>query len=307
MWWPTFMPRPLSCVSILYTHLIFKQIALTHPVRVSYMAHISWNAFSCAFTCRVWSIAKARTNRNDDTCNQTRKLWGRCVAGVVVPDVGEAVGLTRSYVILMWENTIKAYKCWHVKTYRIPSTKNCFFCLCLTELTLSCLLCSRTSIFQDDKQTLDLWREKLVSLPGDFAKEGQPFRRVPESWSQLCWFGLNVGASHAMHCVYDWWEVRPPPFYAPKWTCRNAQRLSEASNWNNWEHVYSSRRNDMAGAYQWHTVLQHDRYRQMYCFCRGFLRAWGGVTLFVLATDFPLTITAAEHKPQVQGRFSQCC
>lgn len=95
-----------------------------------------------------------------------------------------------------------------------PKHQKLFFCLCLTELTLSCLLCSRTSIFQDDKQTLDFVERSWYLYRVILQNKGNPseeFQKVEANYAASV-----KTLEQAMHCVDDIsWEARSPPFYAP--------------------------------------------------------------------------------------------
>ena len=105
-----------------------------------------------------------------------------------------------------------------------PKHQKLFFCLCLTELTLSCLLCSRTSIFQDDKQTLDFversWYLYRVILQNkgnpseEFQKVEANYAASVKRWSKPCnALCLRLVGSQASAIL------------RPQWTCWNAQKL----------------------------------------------------------------------------------
>lgn len=151
MWWPTLMiqflfspytryypstPKSLNNLHLrsLPGSLIWWIFDKTPAVVLLYLLHVVLDI-----------LQKQWTNRRGDRCNTTWKLWGRCVAGVVPDVVGGAVGLTQSDVMLLWE-----------KQLRFQAHKKDFVCLCLTDFTLTCLLCPRTSLKTTDKQTVDL-------------------------------------------------------------------------------------------------------------------------------------------------------
>ena len=135
-----------------------------------------------------------------------------------------------------------------MKTYRIPSTKNCFFCLCLTELTLSCLLCSRTSIFQDDKQTLDFVERSWYLYRVILQNKGNPseeFQKVEANYAASV-----KTLEQAMQCiVFTIGGKSGLRHSTPPWTCWNAQKL-QSKQLEQLGACMTSRKNDMAGAYR---------------------------------------------------------
>ena len=129
-----------------------------------------------------------------------------------------------------------------------PKHQKLFFCLCLTELNLSCLLCSRTSIFQDDKQTLDFVERSWYLYRVILQNKGNPseeFQKVEANYAASV-----KTLEQAMQCIVftiggkSGLRHSTPPMDLLE--CSEASKQTTGTTGS----MYDSRKNDMAGAYR---------------------------------------------------------
>lgn len=122
-------------------------------------------------------ITKARTNRNGDKCNTTWKLWGRCVAGVVVPDVlGRALSLTQSDVMLLWETNFDSK----------PKTR--ILRVFVWQISLSLAFFVQGHLWRQRTNKQLIWWREVGIFTRWFCKQTRHSRKVSESLSKLGWF-----------------------------------------------------------------------------------------------------------------------